>query len=137
MNYANNNSTYRWAALALVALILLSLVSGGLGIVWMRQKISQVASYNEQLSSQIADIDRKRERLDAQIAKVHNPSYLMSRAQEGLRPTDDRAQVVWMSAIGQPMPPPEKVTASEAQSPLTISFDLALLDPSERSQGNL
>ena len=136
MNYAREVSTYRWTVLALVFLILISLASGGLSVVWLRQKISQVAYQNDQLSRQIMDIDRKRERLDAQIAKVHNPVYMMARTKNGLRPTDDRAQVVWMSALGQPVSPPTVAAAREEGSPLTISFDLALLDPNERSRSN-
>jgi len=134
MNDKREISTYRWIALALVFAILLCLASGGLSVVWLRQKISHVAYENDQLSRQLLELDRKRDRLDAQIAKVHNPVYLIGRAKNGLRPTDDRAQVVWMSKLGQPIPPPEVKTARDERSPLTISFDLALLDPNEGSR---
>lgn len=136
MNYHKELSVYRWTALALVFLILLVFASGGVSVIWMRQKISHTAESNAKVERSIAEIDRKTARLDEQIARVHNPIYLMSRAKNGLRPTNEREQVVWMGPLGQPDSNPVSTASEDPKSPLTISFDLALLDPNEGTRRN-
>jgi hypothetical protein len=64
----------------LIALTLLLLVfagSLGLGAVWFRQEISQVANRNRALDGRLADIGRRLDEVNAQVAAAVNPDALL------------------------------------------------------------
>lgn len=134
MHFTTSLSFYRFTAFILGFMILGISTVGALGIVWMRQQISQTAYVNNQLERNLKDIERDNNNLAAQIARVHNPEYLTSRMSPDLRPTREQ-QVVWMVAprANRPMLQPDSENpvmnlAERRETPLSISFDLALLD---------
>jgi len=64
----------------LIALTLLLLVfagSLGLGAVWFRQEISQTANRNRTLAGKLADIERRLDEVNAQVAAAVNPDALL------------------------------------------------------------
>lgn len=124
--------SYRWIVLGLAVAVLFTVATGGLSVVWLRQQIADVANENDELARSVEAIDRKRNRLEAQIAKVHNPIYLMAHARDGLRPTNENTQVVWMDMLGKPVPRPNTVAYNDGKSPLSLSVELALLDSKYR-----
>lgn len=83
----------------LIALSLLLLVfSGtlGLGAVWVRQEISQTANRSRALVAKIADVERRLDEVNAQVAAAVNPDVLLKQNQAmrlGLA-TPKEAQVV-------------------------------------------
>lgn len=83
----------------LIALSLLLLVfSGtlGLGAVWVRQEISQTANRSRALVAKIADVERRLDEVNAQVAAAVNPDVLLKQNQAmrlGLG-TPKEAQVV-------------------------------------------
>lgn len=83
----------------LIALSLLLLVfSGtlGLGAVWVRQEISQTANRSRALVAKIADVERRLDEVNAQVASAVNPDVLLKQNQAmrlGLG-TPKEAQVV-------------------------------------------
>ncbi len=134
MHFTTSLSFYRFTACILGFMILGVSTVGALSIVWMRQQISQTAYINNQLEKNLKDIERDNNNLAAQIARVHNPEFLTSRMSTDLRPTREH-QVVWMVAprATRPMLRPASENpvmnlAERRETPLSISFDLALLD---------
>ena len=68
----------------LVALTVLLLVFGGslgLGAVWARQGISQAANRNRALAGKIADVERRLDEINAQVAAAVNPDVLLQQNQ--------------------------------------------------------
>lgn len=68
----------------LIALSLLLLVfSGtlGLGAVWVRQEISQTANRSRALVAKIADVERRLDEVNAQVAAAVNPDILLKQNQ--------------------------------------------------------
>jgi hypothetical protein len=64
----------------LIALSLLLLVfSGtlGLGAVWVRQEISQTANRSRALVARIADVERRLDEVNAEVAAAVNPDVLL------------------------------------------------------------
>lgn len=129
---------YRFSAFALGMLILGVSALGSLSLVWMRQQITHTAASTVVVERDVHDVDRENARLGAQIARAHQPELLLARASSDLRPTAS-AQVVWMPATGA-FPDHfvaenrERAHAVVSESPLSISFDLALLNARSRSE---
>jgi hypothetical protein len=68
----------------LIALTLLLLVfsgSLGLGAVWARQEISQTANRNRSLEGRIADVERRLDEINAEVAAAVNPDALLQQNQ--------------------------------------------------------
>jgi hypothetical protein len=68
----------------LIALTLLLLVfSGtlGLGAVWMRQEISQAANRGRVLEMKLADVGRRLDEVNAEVATAVNPDMLLKQNQ--------------------------------------------------------
>jgi hypothetical protein len=68
----------------LIALTLLLLVfSGtlGLGAVWVRQEISQTANRSRALVAKVADVERRLDEVNAEIAAAVNPDALLKQNQ--------------------------------------------------------
>ena len=64
----------------LIALTLLLLVfagSLGLGAVWFRQEISSTANHSRSLEVKLADIERRLDEVNAQVAAAVNPDALL------------------------------------------------------------
>lgn len=51
----------------------------GLGAVWMRQEISQVANNSRSLQVQLEDVERRLDEVNAQVATAVNPDTLRER----------------------------------------------------------
>ncbi len=69
----------------LIALTLLLLIfsgSLGLGAVWMRQEISQVANRSRALEGQMADVERRLDEVNAEVAAALNPDVLLQQNQQ-------------------------------------------------------
>ncbi|MDI1334969.1 MAG: hypothetical protein PSU94_02195 [Lacunisphaera sp.] len=68
----------------LIALTLLLLVfagSLGLGAVWFRQEISQTANRSRALEGKFADVERRLDEVNAQVAAAVNPDTLLRQNQ--------------------------------------------------------
>jgi hypothetical protein len=68
----------------LIGLTLLLLVfsgSLGLGAVWMRQEISQAANRGRLLEVKMADVERRLDEVNAQVAVAVNPDVLLQQNQ--------------------------------------------------------
>jgi hypothetical protein len=63
--------------IALTLLLLIFSGSLGLGAVWARQGLSQVANRNRVLVGKLADIDRRLDEVSAQVAAAVNPDALL------------------------------------------------------------
>ncbi len=130
---------YKFSALALGVLILAVSAAGSLGLVWMRQQISQSARDAVRLERDIQEAERENARLAAQIARAHQPENLVAHASPALRPTSP-AQVVWMPNVGTTFPDTfiaetrQRQPGATSESPLAISFDLALLNARSRNE---
>ena len=68
----------------LIALTLLLLVfsgSLGLGAVWVRQEISQTANRSRSLEVRLADVERRLDEVNAEVAAAVNPEALLQQNQ--------------------------------------------------------
>ena len=68
----------------LIALTLLLLVfsgSLGLGAVWVRQEISGTANRSHAIETKIADVERRMDEVNAEVAAALNPSALLRQNQ--------------------------------------------------------
>ena len=68
----------------LIALTLLLLVfsgSLGLGAVWMRQEISQAANRSRSLEVKMANVERRLDEVNAEVAAAVNPDVLLQQNQ--------------------------------------------------------
>lgn len=130
---------YKVSAISLGVLIIIVSALGSLSLVWMRQQISHSAREVVQLERHIQEAERENVRLAAQIARAHQPENLLAHASPALRPTSP-AQVVWMPNVGQTFPQTfiaetrQSQRGATAESPLAISFDLALLNARSRTE---
>ncbi|MDI1249054.1 MAG: hypothetical protein PSV13_09350 [Lacunisphaera sp.] len=63
----------------LIALTLLLVFAGslGLGAVWFRQEISQTANRSRSLENKLADVERRLDEVNAQVAAAVNPDTLL------------------------------------------------------------
>ncbi|AOS46418.1 hypothetical protein Verru16b_03524 [Lacunisphaera limnophila] len=53
----------------------------GLGAVWMRQEISQVANHSRALQVKLEDVERRIDEVNAEVAAAVNPDTLLRRNQ--------------------------------------------------------
>jgi hypothetical protein len=67
--------------IALTLLLLIFSGSLGLGAVWARQGLSQVANRNRILVGKLTDIDRRLDEVNAQVATAVNPDTLLRQNQ--------------------------------------------------------
>jgi hypothetical protein len=67
--------------IALTLLLLIFSGSLGLGAVWARQGLSQVANRNRILVGKLTDIDRRLDEVNAQVATAVNPDTLLHQNQ--------------------------------------------------------
>ena len=51
----------------------------GLGAVWVRQEISQVANHSRSLQVKLEDVERRLDEVNAQVAAAVNPDTLLNR----------------------------------------------------------
>ena len=68
----------------LIALTLLFLVfsgSVGLGAVWLRQEISQTANRSRSLETKMANVERRLDEVNAEVAAALNPDVLLQQNQ--------------------------------------------------------
>ena len=63
--------------LALTLLLLVFAGSLGLGAVWVRQEIFQTANRSRALRTQLAEIERRLDEMNAEVASALNPAALM------------------------------------------------------------
>jgi len=70
--------------IALTVLLLVFAGSLGLGAVWFRQEISQTANRSRSLEGKLADVERRLDEVNAQVAAAVNPDALL-RQNEGMR----------------------------------------------------
>lgn len=130
--YARELNLYKFSSLTLGVLILVVSAAGALGLVWMRQQITETAERTVQLEKEIIVVERESTRLAAQIARAHQPERLLARASAELQPTHP-GRVVWMPVSGSF---PQNFIAEarrdepagHSDTPLAISFDLALMN---------
>lgn len=120
-------ASYRMAMGVLALLLALAVTAGALSVSWLRQSISWSAQESARLEREIERQRQDNENLAARVARIHSPEYLVRHMPAGLRPTAD-AQVCWLRLEAPPTVP---AVEAPARSPLTISFDLALLGSSE------
>ena len=94
-------SLFNRAILLLAAILFLGL-SGGLGVVFLKTRITATGQEIKLLEGEQAHLARTHHSLDAQLAALHNPDSLRLRARElGLsQPRED--QIVRLSPIQQP-----------------------------------
>lgn len=105
MTYEQDNSltAYRLGAIVLGVAIVVVTICGSLGLVWMRQQVSGMATNASRLQTQIAESERFSAGLQARLARALSPQYLSSRLPQGLRPSASE-QIVW-SARPQQLSP--------------------------------
>ncbi len=113
-----------------LAIFIVSL-SGSFGLIWMRDQIARTASSCARMELTLKELERDNGRLSAQIARAHQPAYMQAQMPAGMTPTPE-ARVVWVEAPRHRTAPRSPVAEPGQpvlrESPLVISFDLALLD---------
>lgn len=85
--------TWILAAVCLAVFVVSGL--GGLGIVWMRQQITNSATQVVKLESQLMHIDRRSVYMKAQIAQLDNPASMRGQVVSKLIHPKHR-QIVWL-----------------------------------------
>ena len=70
--------------IALTVLLFIFAGSLGLGAVWFRQEISQAANRSRALEGKLADVERRLDEVNAQVAAAVNPEALL-RQNEAMR----------------------------------------------------
>lgn len=121
------DSIYIYRIATLMALNLLTATAGGLGMLWMRQEISECANniHNTQLA--INDTERRLQYVNVQIAEATSLESLKHRIGElalELR-APSPAQIVHMAAVDATED--AVVLQAESAEPMFVSFELALL----------
>ena len=106
---------YTWGTLFLGAFVLFSVTFGSLGLVWMRQRISEVAASSQCLEKSLSEIERKNSSLQSKIAQVQNPEFLIEQSRGLLMPTAE-AQLVW---VGERIPFTDRMEVASLE---TISW---------------
>lgn len=130
--YLRELNLYKFSSLTLGVFILVVSAVGSLTLVWLRGEITETAQQTVALERELVAVERDNTHLASQIARAHQPQQLLARASDDLKPTAP-GRVVWMSTNGKF---PETLIAEARQntsavrgdSPLAISFDLALLN---------
>ncbi|HQU09131.1 MAG TPA: hypothetical protein PLV25_04130 [Opitutales bacterium] len=107
------------AALAVAAI-------GSLATVWMRHKITHVATSNRLLEGSLQQAERKLQFLESKIAQAHKPDVLERKTQGVLRPADAK-QIVWLDTHSGVSRTQSQKAVRALEEPLAISFDLAFL----------
>lgn len=136
--FSRELNLYRFSTLALGVLIMVVSAGGALGLVWMRQQISNSAQVTANLEKELHVVERESVRLAAHVAKAHQPENLLARVSSDLKPRS-AGQIVWMPATGA-FPETfiaetrQRNPAAVSESPLAISFDLALLNTRSSSE---
>jgi hypothetical protein len=119
---------------ALVVVILL----GCGGLLWMRQEIEQTARQIRQLESELVKEERRMRFLDSKLAEIHQPLYLerqIARLGLNLRPPAS-SQIVYLPAAPLQRPAREALAAGEApvaRDPFMRSIDLAIMEANLRA----
>lgn len=105
--------------------------AGGLGIMWLRQRIAVSATRIRNMETQAAALDRKVRHLDGRIAAVHQPESLRRRGEAlGLQLAPPRPGQVF-HLPGAPLPTPNLQTVP-ADEPMLATLDLAFIEPPTR-----
>lgn len=83
--------------LVFISLLVFSLSTGGaLGVVWLKQQISQIAESCIGKEQELIVLHRKNIYLRSTIAQVHNPEYLKERIGAKVA-LPNKKQIVWMN----------------------------------------
>lgn len=117
--------------ITLVCLIVAIVAVGGLGLVWLRQQISDTAGRIQKVQMERVNVEQRLEYLNARIARLNRPDTLHQRAiAMGLtlhRPVTH--QVVRMGKLYVPAPAVEQPSSDPRQSePYRQTFDLASME---------
>jgi len=118
---------------SLLALIVLVAGVGGLGLVWLRQQMTDTAQRIKVVQNERVLVERRLEYLGARSAELQRPDVLRDRALAmGLvlrRPQS--AQVVRLGPLAVPADPsaPTDREARPAREPFRQTFDLAVMEP--------
>lgn len=123
---------YRGTAFLLGFAILAVSLGGSFGLIYIRDQIARSAGSSARLEVTLKELERDNVRLSAQISRAHQPAFLQAQMPQGMEPTAE-ARVVWIEAPrhhtplrGDPLSDP--MDLSPRESPLVISFDLALMN---------
>tara|TARA_B110000438_G_C15812564_1_gene650311 strand:+ start:1965 stop:2402 length:438 start_codon:yes stop_codon:yes gene_type:complete len=117
--------------ITLTCLIVAIVAVGGLGLVWLRQQISDTAGRIQKVQIEQVDAEQRLEYLNARIARLSRPDTLHQRAiAMGLtlrRPVTE--QVIRMGTLYVPAPTTEEPSQNSRQSePYRQTFDLASME---------
>ncbi len=121
--------------LGLAFMILVMFGCGSLGLLFIRQQISETASATERIQRQITDTERRIGYLDTKIAEVHQPNYLHARMDAlglQLRAPRDSEVVYIQGPRIDVIPTPEDVEGGRLitdRDPFRHSIDMAVMEP--------
>lgn len=121
--------------LGLAFMILVMFGCGGLGLLFMRQQISETASSTERIQRQIVETERRIRYLDTKIAEVHQPNYLHARMDAlGLRLRAPRdSEMVYIQGPRIEDFPTQQAVEGERlitdRDPFRHSIDMAVMEP--------
>jgi len=123
------NLARRWI-LFFILLTLLTAAAGSIGVIWIKQQISVTAYENKKLERNLVDLQRVNSDLNAQVARLHTPNYLLARMrgmQLSLVPPS-RDQLVWMDTgeMERTAYRREVAQSRDDRSPFLLSLDVAL-----------
>ncbi len=127
MYQSSNPFTFR-VSILLIA-ILLTAAAGGLGLLWLRQEISQSASLMRRSEQQLAETGRRLQYVNVKIAEATTPESLKQRAQDmrlGLV-APSNLQLVRLEAPRPGLGGQESAVAQGEQEPMFVTFELALI----------
>ena len=131
----NQPSALAYQMVLILSIVVLVSAVGGLGLVWMRQQITDTASRIQKLQRDSVDVQRRLEYLDAKIAELLRPDVLSHRSMElGLGLTRPKAsQIVHMGPLRLPpqmdLPVIDGPSEVAANDPFRTTFDLAVMEP--------
>lgn len=92
-----NKKFFQLGLVALSLVIFLLSTAGALGIVWLRQQISQTAESCLEKEKELAVLQRKNAHLRSTIAQMHNPEFLIEKLNSKLVQPNQK-QIVWMNS---------------------------------------
>lgn len=122
-----------YQVLTLLTLIVMVAAVGGLGLVWVRQQITDTAARIHRVQRDTVEVRQRTEYLDARIAAVHRPDVLRKRAEAmGLVLTRPMGrQIVRMGPLSLPLPAeaPETQIAPRSGAGNRPGFELAVMEP--------
>lgn len=121
-----------YQVLTLLALTVVVAALGGLGLVWMRQQITDTAGRIQNLQRERVQVERRLEYLGARIAELQRPDVLRDRALAmGLvlnRPQG--TQIVRLGPLAVPSEiAPTPGDPTPGREPYRQTFDLAVMEP--------